>query len=89
LGIWENFSVPLQRILVALLVGALGLPILMCVLFALGRLLAAMQDAVGADAVGRISLALYVLWAADLIGLVVVQAVLSLNGPQKPPDDVE
>jgi hypothetical protein len=79
--------VPLKRILVGLLVGALGLPILMCVLFALGRLLAAMQDAVGADAVGRISLALYVLWAADLIGLVVIQAILSLGGPPQPPDE--
>jgi hypothetical protein len=81
--------VPLQRILVGLLLGALGLPILICVLLAVGRLLTAMQDPVGAESVGRVNLALFILWAADLIGLVVVQAIQSLGGPPRPPDDVE
>jgi hypothetical protein len=82
--------VALQRFLVGLLIAALGLPILLCVLFAVGRLLAAMQDAPGAEAVGRVSLALYILWWADLIGLVIVQAIQSLGPPSdRPPDGAE
>jgi len=82
--------VALQRFLVGLLVGALGLPILLSVLFAVGRLLAKMQDAAGAEAVDRVSLALYILWAADLIGLVIVQAIQSLGPPSdRPPEGGE
>jgi len=72
-----------------LLVGALGLPILLCVLMAVGRLLVGMGDLPGAEVVNRISLALFILWVADLIGLVVVQAIQSLGGPNQPPDDAE
>ncbi len=80
----------LQRFLVGLLVGALGLPILLCVLLAVGRLLAAMQDGVGARVVDWISLALYILWGADLIGLVIVQAIQSLGPPnERPPESQE
>jgi hypothetical protein len=78
-----------QRFTLGLLVGALGLPILLCVLMAVGRLLAGMGDLPGAEVANRISLALFVLWVADLIGLVVVQAIQSLGGPNQPPDDVE
>lgn len=73
----------LQRAVVWLLVGAVGLPIAMCVLFVLARLLEAMQDLAGADALGRVNLALFALWAIDLVGLLIVAAINSLN--QRPP----
>lgn len=78
-----------QRFILGLLIGALGLPILLCVLIAMGRLLAAMGDLPGAGAVDRLSLGLFILWIADLIGLVVVQAIQSLGGPNQPPNDME
>jgi hypothetical protein len=81
--------VPFQRFLVGLLIGALGLPILLCVVFAVARLLEGMQDVAGAAALGRIGLGLFIVWIADLIGLVVLQGIQSLGGPRRPPDDVE
>ena len=80
---------PFQRFLVGLLIGALGLPILLCVVFAVARLLEGMQDVAGATALGRIGLGLFIVWIADLIGLVVLQGIQSLGGPRRPPDDVE
>jgi hypothetical protein len=84
-----RFSVLLQRLIVGLLIGALGLPILLCVLFAVARLLDGMQDVAGAAAIGRVGLGLFILWAVDLIGLVIVQAIHSTAGANRPPDDVE
>lgn len=80
---------PYQRILMGLLIAALGLPILLCVLGGVSKLLGAMQDTVGVEVIGRVSLVLYILWAADLIGLVVIQTIQSLGGPNRRPDDVE
>jgi hypothetical protein len=81
--------VPFHRLVVGLLLAALGLPILLCVVFAVAKLLEGMQDAVGAVALERVALGLFILWIADLIGLVIVQAIHSLGGPRRPPDDVE
>jgi hypothetical protein len=81
--------VPFQRLVIGLLIGALGLPILLCVVFAVARLLEGMQDAPGAAALGRVGLGLFILWIADLIGLVIVQGIQSLGSPRRPPDDVE
>lgn len=78
-----------QRFILNLLVGALGLPILLCVLMAVGRLLAGMGDAVGSEVVYRIGLGLFVVWVADLVGLVVVQAIHSLSNQDQPPKDME
>ena len=78
----------LQRFIGVLLIGALGLPILLCVLFAVARLLEGMQDAAGAAALGRVGLGMFILWTVDLICLVIVQAIHSLSGPNRPPDDV-
>jgi ABC-type Mn2+/Zn2+ transport system permease subunit len=77
--------VNLQRAIVWLLVVALGLPIAMCVLYALARLLETMKDEGGANALGYMNVALLALWVIDLVALVIVQAVNSLGGP--PPDD--
>ncbi len=69
------------RAVVWLIVGALGLPIALCVVMGLARLLEAMQDQVGAICLERISLALAIVWVVDLIALVVIQAINSLGGP--------
>jgi hypothetical protein len=74
--------IPLRAV-VWLIVGALGLPIALCVLFGLARLLETMQDQAGAFFLGRVSLALAVIWVIDLIALVVIQAINSLGGPPR------
>ena len=74
-----------QRAIAWLLVGALGLPIALCVLFALARLLETMQDAAGAAALQRVSLGLFALWVIDLVALLIVGAINSLR--VDPPED--
>lgn len=69
----------LQRPLIWLLVGALGLPILICVLTALAALLYAMEDAGGATFTIRCGIALFAAWIAALIGLIIVPAVQALD----------
>jgi hypothetical protein len=75
------------RAVVGLIVGALGLPIGMCVLFALARLLDAMKDESGALGLERASLVLFALWLVDLVALVIVTAVNSLQNPPPGPKD--
>ena len=68
------------RALVWLIVGALGLPIAICVLLALQKLLEAMKDDAGGNGLGRVGLALFVVWLIDLIALSIVTAINSLGG---------
>ena len=70
-----------RRAILWLLVAALGLPIAMCVLYALARLLEAMKDEAGANALGGVNMALFALWFIDLVALVIVQAINSMGGP--------
>jgi len=70
-----------RRAILWLLVAALGLPIAMCVLYALARLLEAMKDEAGANALGGVNMALFALWVIDLVALVIVQAINSMGGP--------
>lgn len=67
----------LRFLLLTLLLASLGLPIALVLLLATGHLLAAMGDAGGALIVNRVALAGGILWAAGLIGLVVVQGLLA------------
>ena len=60
----------IQPWILRLLFGALAMPILMCILFGLGYLLSALDDAEAAAVVVRVNLALAVLWVFDLILLV-------------------
>ncbi len=75
------------RAVVWLIVGALGLPIVLCVLLGLARLLEMMQDQAGAYCLGRVSLAVAVVWVIDLIALVVIQAINSLGNPPHGPSE--
>ncbi len=73
-----------QRVIVCLIVGAVGLPMAMCVLYALAKLLEAMQDFTGADVLARVNLALFALWAINLVALLIASAINSLNQPGPP-----
>ena len=68
----------IQPWILRLLFGALALPILMCILFGLGYLLSALDDAEAAAVVVRVNLALAVLWVFDLILLVLAVAFNSV-----------
>jgi hypothetical protein len=84
---WELSTVISQRWTVWLIVGALGLPIVLCVLLGLANLLGAMQDAAGAVVVNRFALAIGVLWVIDLIALVILQAIQSAAAAQRHSND--
>ena len=75
-----------DRILARLIVGALALPVTLCVLFALGKLLEAMQDFAGADVLNRVNLGLFVLWAINLVALLIVSAINTLG--RRPPGEM-
>lgn len=53
-----------------LLVGVLALPIVLCIVLGVGRLLAALNDTGGALILDRVALLLALVWAVDLVGLV-------------------
>jgi hypothetical protein len=74
----ETHSVVSRQTLVVLLLGALLLPITICVLVAASGLLATMQDASGAAVLGRIAQAGGVLWSLTLIVLLIALGVNSI-----------
>jgi hypothetical protein len=57
------------------------LPVAIVVVAAVGWLLAAMDDAAGGAALGRVALALGIAWVIDLVCLVLAQAINSLGPP--------
>lgn len=64
---------------IALLALALVLPIALVVILGVAALLGAMGDAVGGRVLGWIGLGLGVVWLVDLVCLVILQALGSLN----------
>jgi hypothetical protein len=68
-----------RRILMSLLTAACILPVAITIVVAVGRLLGAMQDAPGALFLDRVALTLGILWAIDLVCLVLVQAIRGLE----------
>ena len=68
----------LQQWILRLLLIAIGLPILMCLLFGLGYLLTALEDDAGAVVVVRTNLVLAIVWVFDLLLLIIALAVGSL-----------
>jgi hypothetical protein len=71
-----------RRAIAVLVITGLVLPIVVAVTTAAARLLVAMQDLSGGAALDRIALAAGMLWAVDLISLVVVLGINSL--PPRP-----
>jgi hypothetical protein len=68
----------LQPWILRLLVVAIALPILMCILFGLAYLLAALDDHGGSLLVVRTNLVLAVLWVFDVLLLVIALALAAL-----------
>ena len=68
----------LRRLLIPLVVTSLGLPVLLVLVVATARLLAALGDDVGALALDRIALGGGILWVADLVALVILQGIAGL-----------
>jgi hypothetical protein len=59
-----------RTVLYWLLVGVLALPIVLCIVLGVGRLLTALNDASGALILDRVALVLALVWAVELVGLV-------------------
>ncbi len=72
-----------DRIVLSLIVIAVLLPITLCVVLGVAALLTQMGDAAGGAVLNRIALAGGILWAIDLISLVLTLAIGSLRGPDE------
>ena len=75
----------MRRTLLWLTIPALALPIASLVLYAIAQLLVAMHDPAGGLVLERIGLACGILWVLDLVFLVLVQSISSLNQSDDPP----
>jgi hypothetical protein len=73
-----------SRILVALLLAGILLPITLCVIWGVATLLVQMGDSAGGIVLYRIALGGGILWVVDLILLVLALAIGSLHGPDEP-----
>jgi hypothetical protein len=69
-----------SKVLLALMIAGLVLPITICVVLALAALLAAMGDTLGGAVLRYVALAGGVVWIVVLIGLIFVQAIHALGG---------
>lgn len=75
-----------RRYVAPLVLAAIALPIVVCALIGIARLLGAMADAGGALAVDRVALACGILWIVDLLLLVIVLGINSLGNQDGPPE---
>jgi hypothetical protein len=75
-----------RRVLTILVTAACVLPIAIVVILAVGRLLGAMQDTVAADVLDRLALAIGIVWAINLVCLLLAQGINALEKPPGPPD---
>ncbi len=70
-----------SKVLLALIVAGLVLPMTICVVLALGSLLAAMGDNAGGAVLRYVALAGGVVWIVVLVSLIIVQAIHTLGRP--------
>jgi hypothetical protein len=85
---WENWKtwtmqnpmIP-NRIVVWLIVGAVFLPITLCVIMGVAALLEAMGDSLGGAVLQRVALAGGIVWIIELICLLLVLAIGALRRP--------
>jgi hypothetical protein len=75
-----------RRVLTMLVTAACVLPIAIVVVLAVGRLLGAMQDTDAAAVLDRIALAIGIVWAINLVCLLLAQGISALEKPSEPPD---
>lgn len=74
----------LRRFGLTLIIGAMLLPVCICVTLGVAVLLEGMDDIVGGVVLRRIVLAGSILWVIDLVCLLLVLAIGSLRGPDEP-----
>ena len=73
---------PIHRHIIALIIaGAIILPIAICLILGVAALLSAMGDTVGGGALRWVGLGCGIVWALDLILLVLVLSINSLSEP--------
>jgi hypothetical protein len=72
-----------HRLVLALIVATILLPIALCVDLGVAALLSEMGDSAGGLVLHRIALAGGILWIIDLICLVLVLAIGTLRGPDE------
>lgn len=70
-----------RPVLAILVTAACILPVAIAILLGVGRLLGAMEDAAGAAVLDRVALAMGLLWAINLVCLLVAQGINSLGPP--------
>jgi len=73
-----------RPVLAILVTSACILPVAIAILLGVGRLLGAMDDAAGAAVLDRLGLAVSILWAIDLVCLLMAQGINSLGPPPGP-----
>ena len=73
-----------HRVVLALVAIAVVLPITICVVVGVAALLNAMGDVAGGGMLHRTVLGFGILWAVDLICLLLVLAIGTLRGPDEP-----
>jgi Na+/melibiose symporter-like transporter len=74
-----------RRVLTFLITAACVLPVAIVILLAVARLLGAMDDKAAGSVVDRVALAAGILWAIDLVCLVIAQGINSLGPPSSAP----
>ena len=73
-----------RTVLATLVTAACILPVAIAIVLAVGRLLGAMKDESGAAVLDHVALAIGILWAIDLVCLLVAQGINSLGPPSGP-----
>jgi hypothetical protein len=73
-----------RKLIIRLTFTALALPVVLVVLGTTGLLLSNMGDAIGAKVLGYVALALGIAWLANLVLLVVAQAIRSVENDEPP-----
>ena len=68
-----------RRLMLVLIAVAVILPIGICIVMGVGALLGTMGDAVGGRVLGWIARAGGIVWGVDLVGLLLVQTLLTLS----------
>ena len=68
-----------RKLIVSLTFAALALPVVLVVMGATAVLLSSMGDELGANVLGYVALALGILWLANLVLLIVAQAIRSVE----------
>jgi hypothetical protein len=76
-----------NRLVLILIAAAILLPITICVVLGVAALLEAMGDSTGGCVLHRTGLGIGILWAIDLICLVLTLGIHAIdNGPSEPED---